>query len=133
MSIQEKRQVDNNELFAQMHKLQSDLTAKIDGLSGQLGDLRLLVVQSQSAYDAHDLPSKVDALSARTGALEIARATEASLPARVEDHDKRIKTIEKTENERDGRRKVFEYMVIACTLIGGVLTAIQLYQFLKGR
>jgi hypothetical protein len=133
MSVQEKRQVDNNELFAQIHKLQSDLTAKIDGLSNQFSDLRLLVVQSQSAYDAHDLPSKVDALAARVVKIEMDKAAERDIPGKVEDLNKRLKTIENLEAERVGRRKLLDALAVFGALFGTFLTIVQLYQWLKGR
>jgi hypothetical protein len=129
---QDEQQVDNNALYAVIERLQNDFTANFHKLSDQVHDLRVLVLQTQAADQAHDLPSKVESLSGRLNKLEIEKAGERDLPGKVLDHDGRLKTIEKRENEREGRRKVFEYLVVFATLLGGVLTAIQLYQFLKG-
>lgn len=131
--VQDKPKVDNDALYALIHKLQNDLTGKFDRLSEQMGDLRVLVLQAQAADQAHDLPSKVEQLSGRLGRLEIEKAAERDLPAKVEDHDKRLKTIEKREDEREGRRKLFDTLSVVAALLGGFLTIVQLYQWLKGR
>jgi peptidoglycan hydrolase CwlO-like protein len=131
--VQDKQKVDNDALYALIHKLQNDLTTKFDRLSEQVGDLRVLVLQTQAADQAHDLPSKVEQLSGRLGKLEIEKAAERDLPAKVEDHDKRLKTVEKREDEREGRRKLFDTLSVVAALLGGFLTIVQLYQWLKGR
>jgi len=130
---QEKQQVDNNALYAVIESVKTDLATKFDKLSGQVGDLRLLVVQGQSAYDAHDLPAKVNALSSRVVELEIANAAERGVPLKVEDIEKRLKTVEKREDEREGRRKLFDTLSVVAALMGGLLTIVQIYQWLKGR
>lgn len=125
--------MDNDALYALIHKLQNDLTTKFDRLSEQVGDLRVVVLQAQATDQAHDLPSKVELLSGRLSSLEIRLAAERDLPAKVENHETRLKTVEKREDEREGRRKIFEWLVIIAGILGGLATAIQIYQVFKGR
>jgi hypothetical protein len=134
MPVQDDNQpVNNDVLYGLIRNLQSDSTAKFEGLSQQIIDLRMLVVQSSSAYDAHNLPSKVESLSARIIALEITNAAERDLPGKLDDYNKRLKTIENLEAERVGRRKLFDALTVIATLLGAFLTVVQIYQLVKGR
>lgn len=133
MVVADDQTVDDRAIFRAIRKLEDDVTVKFDKLSEQVGELKGFMLQSQAYNNAHNLPNKVDALFARTSALELARAAEQSFPAKLSDHEDRLETLEKREHQRDGRRNLFEGLAIVATLIGGLLAVVQLYQWFKGR
>lgn len=132
--IQEES-VSERDIYDLILTLQNEFRNKFDDLSEEVGDVKACMLRAEAVQEAHNVPVQLEKLDTRlkTMELEQARTSERNLTSTVGEHDKRIKVVETIESERNGRRKLFEWIAAIAAFLATFGAIIELYRLVRGR